>query len=147
MDWFTLNLLSHHLSKQPWMNEANPGFGFEKQLTSDVRGIGGVYKNTEGGTSLYGGINWAPLKMGPLKLGFNAGLLTGYREHPILPAITPTLALEKDGWGVNLTFIPDPKEFKNSAVGLQLKKALAKKVAELSLDVPRTTSYEVADAK
>lgn len=126
MDWLTMSLLSQHLSNQPWMNENNPGLGLEKQLSTDTKGIAGFYKNTEGRNSIYGGINYSPVEVGPFKLGANLGLLSGYKVAPVVPMVAPTLSYEKNGLGANVVFMPNPKDWKTSAIGLQIKKAIEK---------------------
>lgn len=122
------------------MNEVNPGLGFEHQLSDTSKAIGGFYRNTEGRNSMYGGVNYSPVSVGPVQLGANLGLLSGYSAAPVIPMIAPTASLEGKDYGLNLTFMPNPKDWKTSAVGLQVKRRVKKDPPGL-LYISRKTSY------
>jgi len=120
--WLTMAFLSRHLSRDPGMNENNPGIGVEYPLDANKAAIAGLFKNTQGHTSAYGGLEWMPGQMGPVKLGGSLGAVTGYERANILPMLALKAAYETPNYGVNLQFLPNPLEFKRSAVGLQFKK-------------------------
>jgi hypothetical protein len=122
--WLVANLISQHLTNQN-VNESNPGLGVEVPLGGDVNAMGGFYKNTQGRNSIYGGLEYMPIAMGALKAGMGLGAASGYENKlnwPVLPIATLKAAYETPEYGVNLNAIPNPLDWKRSAVGLQFKK-------------------------
>ena len=66
----------------------------------------GAYKNSEcQKVSLYSG--WTCQTTGPVRVGLTAGLITGYRQAPVLPLLVPSLTVDVSlTTAVRATFVP-----------------------------------------
>lgn len=120
--WMVMNLISKHMSNQPGMNESNPGLGVEYPIGQDLSAVGGFYKNTQGRNSMYGGLEYMPIAAGPMRFGGSLGGVTGYDKASVLPMLALKAAYESPDFGVNVQAIPNPIDWKRSAIGLQFKK-------------------------
>jgi hypothetical protein len=73
---------------QPW-NERNPGMAIRIQLNQkDTLALqGGFYENSYFLKSFYAGIDWLPIRQGPLGFGAGIGTATGYQAFggPLVP--------------------------------------------------------------
>ena len=91
------SLVLHGLSKhstthsnrtgREW-NERNIGLGLRITQSPEVSYQSGFYKNSEHSWSIYGGIDWTPLHLGPFSAGVAAGIVTGYDTYPVVPVGT-----------------------------------------------------------
>jgi hypothetical protein len=116
--WITATLASYHLERPNGYEERNLGIGFE-HACGELRGVGGVYRNSNRRTSLYAGVTWLPLAWRELRAGAFAGVFSGYSES-LLPAGAFVGAWEGRRYGVNLLLFPPYDDFKGVLV-LQLK--------------------------
>lgn len=83
-----LHGLSWHAEPQAdgskW-NETNPGLGVRYQI-DEIWGVqGGAYHNSVSKPTVYGVVDWTPLRHGPLAAGGFAGLATGYPLRSVVP--------------------------------------------------------------
>jgi hypothetical protein len=91
---WTFSLGSKHIGAEVDYNEFNPGVGFEARTSEypELYAMGGVYYNSVEAPSMYGGMGWTPIVMGKhLKLGIEAGLVTGYETAFIQPLVAGTV--------------------------------------------------------
>ena len=127
LDPQSLEAIIHLLSKHPGnagkYNESNPGLGMRVGLkdSSGYFGVGG-YKNSIGENSLYAGYGNTLGSAGPLSVGYNTGLISGYLNNPV-PFLIPELKYQGKGWNGRLNIIPPVKsgDFKvDPAIGLSI---------------------------
>lgn len=124
--YLTTGFLSKHLSDEGappegW-NESNGGLGIK--TPSGL--LGGVYRNSYGKTSLYGGKEFATDKrrIGPLDVqaALTAGLVTGY-PRPVMPFVMPGLLASAGDSQFALGFIPGVRNMSVPTLALQYRKA------------------------
>ena len=126
--WGVATLFSHHYQvpgKRPKpYNEHNYGVGFEYELSKESRLVGGEFRNSFKDTSTYLGYAWMPIHMGQhVHLGLVPLLVTGYKKHPIMPVVLPSIAVEDKNLGFNIGIVP-PTNGKGkwySVIGVQVK--------------------------
>lgn len=102
-----VHLLSKHPGNPGKYNESNPGLGIRLGLRDGYLGFGG-YKNSLDKNSLYAGYGNTLGSLGPLSLGYNAGVISGYNDS-IVPFLIPELKYRGNGWNALLNFIPPVK--------------------------------------
>jgi len=118
--WAVATLTSYHFADRHY-NQFNYGAGFERSTGRErISLVGGEYRNSFDRTSVYAGVAWTPLALGPLHFGAVGGLITGYMYPPILPMLLPTVQLELGPVGANLYFAPKIKDGA-AVLGLQVK--------------------------
>lgn len=125
--YLTVNTISYHLDRSREHNEQNPGLGIEHYLTRDFALVAGFYRNsrpTEDGTSTYGAIAYTPLVLGPVRLGFMVGAVTGYKAALVLPTYSGLISIGGRDEGVNIQILPSLRDRSPvGAFGLQLKRS------------------------
>jgi hypothetical protein len=120
-DWWVASIASHHYGPGSSKNyeQRNYGLGCERQISEKVRLVGGFYRNSLRIDSTYVGAVWTPWRLGPVRLGTAAILVSGYEVEPI-KAVFPVASIEGRHAGVNLLLVP-PTSSNVGAIGLQLK--------------------------
>jgi hypothetical protein len=112
--WLVLGGLAHHDCRTCGFREANPGLALQwhskwfEELTGleNTRLTAGGYINSNNRNSVYAGAQWMPYRFGPLKLGLQAVLITGYKEAVITPVLLPLLSVETRHVGLDLYGVP-----------------------------------------
>lgn len=124
--YLTTGFLSKHLSDEGapeggW-NESNSGIGIK--TPSGL--LGGVYRNSYGNTSVYGGKEWATDKRRfagmDLQAAITAGLITGY-PRPVMPFAMPGLLASRGDSQFALGFVPGIRGASVPTVALQYRRA------------------------
>jgi hypothetical protein len=99
-----LHIGSHHSA--PGFNDSNPGV-YVRWVDEHGDGWGaGVLRNSEHGTSLWAGYTLNTPRLGPVSAALTVGAVTGYRAAPVLPLLTPSVALHSGANAVRLTYLP-----------------------------------------
>lgn len=95
--WVDISLASHHTQPradgQPW-NETNPGAGIDTTLPAlpeRVSLIAGAYRNSFFRPTVYAGLHWRALDIGPVQLGASAALASGYPHTQAIAGLTATI--------------------------------------------------------
>lgn len=104
-----LHLGSRHGANRERYEESNPGVGFRAPMGRNGAYYGGgVYRNSLGRTSLYGGVGKEVLTLGDLLgLRLNAGVISGYNKS-VLPFVIPELRIKAmRNADVLLQYIPE----------------------------------------
>lgn len=112
--WLVLGGLAYHSCRDCGFRERNPGLALQWQspwfaeLTGleNTRLTAGAYINSNNKNSVYAGAQWLPYSYGPVKLGFQAVLISGYREAVITPVLLPIASLEIQHVGVDVYAVP-----------------------------------------
>jgi len=105
-------------------DETNYGLGIRYKVDEDISYQSGFYQNSEHSLSLYGGIDWTPLHLGPLAFGASLGLVTGYETFPVMPMATLVgRASLTDRVDITVRWIPPvtPKVTSVAAVELSIR--------------------------
>lgn len=130
-NWLQTGFMSYHLDRKQThernFREQNYGIGIEHKLSENSSISAGYYRNSIDKDSFYAAYAYQPLKVGPVKVGAMAGVVTGYHLNnggPI-PMVLPLASIEGKRMGVNLTYVPKLKDV-SSVVALQFKFALDK---------------------
>lgn len=76
-----LHIAAYHA--EPGYNDSTPGVGLLCPITDDWRLAAGTYYNSLRTQSVYAGAAWQPVRLGPVKTGVFAGVVTGYRDTAI----------------------------------------------------------------
>lgn len=125
--YLTTGFLSKHLSDEGappggW-NESNSGLG----LKTPGGILGGIYRNSLGRTSVYGGKEWATDKMrlGPLELqaALTAGLITGYPQKPVMPFAMPGILATLGDHQLATGFVPGIRGASVPTIALQYRRS------------------------
>ena len=112
--WLVLGGLAYHSCRTCEFRESNPGLALQwqspwfEELTGlkNTRLTAGAYINSNDRNSLYAGAQWLPYSYGPVKLGLQAVLITGYKEAVITPVLLPLVSVETQHVGVDLYAVP-----------------------------------------
>jgi hypothetical protein len=112
--WLVLGGLAYHSCRTCKFRESNPGLALQwtspwfDQLTGlqNTRLTAGGYINSNNRDSVYAGAQWIPYSYGPIKLGLQAVLITGYKEAIITPVLLPLVSLETQHAGVDVYAVP-----------------------------------------
>ncbi len=112
--WLVLGGLAYHSCRSCEFRESNPGLALQwqspwfEELTGleNTRLTAGVYINSNDRNSVYAGAQWLPYRYGPVKLGLQAVLITGYKEAVITPVLLPLVSVETQHIGVDLYAVP-----------------------------------------
>jgi hypothetical protein len=112
--WVVLGGLAYHSCRTCKFRERNPGLALQwkspwfEELTGleNTRLTAGGYINSNNRDSVYAGAQWMPYSYGPLKLGLQAALITGYLEAGITPVLLPLVSVETQHVGIDLYAVP-----------------------------------------
>jgi len=106
----TVSAWSYHLNRGAVerldLNERNVGAGIEHDVSETVAVVAGAYRNSFHRTSVYAGANWLPITLGPVRLGAQGGVITGYANHPVRPYAAALMAVDMGRYGVNVLIVP-----------------------------------------
>ncbi len=113
MDW---NLAAHHWDRsrvrERNLSENNPGIGFETAFDNDdLRGMLGVYHNSNRKYSIYALIGYTPLRFGGLSVGVVGGALTGYNYAPVVPGAGLLASYQWGKSGINIIAVPTVEKY------------------------------------
>ena len=126
--YLVMTLASQHINPSG-LNQTNPGIGIEYN-----RWVAGEYYNSFHRHSTYFGRE-VGVDRAHWHVGVMVGAITGYQRRAgdqnddhygnspgwLSPAVAPYISYTYDRVGVNITFIPNPTDWQQSAFGLQLK--------------------------
>ena len=112
--WFVLGGLAYHSCRDCGFRERNPGLALQwqspwfEELTGlqNTRLTAGTYINSNNRNSVYAGAQWLPYSYGPVKLGLQAALITGYLEAKITPVLLPLVSIETQHVGLDVYAVP-----------------------------------------
>ena len=103
--WISPGAVSQH--NRGGYQQTNKGIGLEYR-TGDYGVIAGEYDNSIHRTTHYALGMYQPWSIGPVRVGFAAGVVDGYRIRAgkPFPAIVPMMSYNYGRVGVNVTAIP-----------------------------------------
>jgi hypothetical protein len=112
--WLVLGGLAYHSCRDCGFRERNPGLALQwqapwfEELTGleNTRLTAGTYINSNNRNSVYAGAQWMPYSYGPVKLGIQAALITGYLEAKITPVLLPMVMIETQHVGLDVYAVP-----------------------------------------
>lgn len=112
--WLIVGGLAHHSCRTCGFRESNPGIALQwkspwfEGLTGleNTRLVAGTYINSNDRNSVYAGAQWMPGSYGPVKLGLQAVIISGYKEAAITPVLLPLISVEAQYIGVDVYAVP-----------------------------------------
>ena len=112
--WIVLGGLAYHSCRDCGFRESNPGLALQwqspwfEELTGlkNTRLTAGGYINSNDRKSLYAGAQWLPYSYGPIKLGLQAVVITGYLEATVTPVLLPLVSIETQHIGLDVYAVP-----------------------------------------
>lgn len=112
--WLVLGGLAYHSCRTCGFRESNPGLALQwqspwfEELTGleNTRLTAGAYINSNDRNSVYAGAQWLPYTYGPVKLGLQAVVITGYLEAKITPVLLPLVSVETKHVGLDVYAVP-----------------------------------------
>jgi hypothetical protein len=112
--WIIVGGLARHSCRTCNFRESNPGIAVQwkspwfEELTGlqNTRLTAGGYINSNNRNSVYAGAQWLPWSYGPVKLGLQGVIITGYLKQSVTPTLLPVLAVETRHIGVDLFAVP-----------------------------------------
>lgn len=112
--WILLGGLAYHRCRTCGFREDNPGLAVQwkspwfDNMTGleNARLTAGAYINNNNRNSLYAGAQWLPYSYGPVKVGLQAVLITGYKEATLTPVLLPLVSVEMPHLGVDIYGVP-----------------------------------------
>ncbi len=112
--WVVLGGLAYHSCRTCGFREDNPGLALQWQspwfeaLTGleNTRLTAGGYINSNNRNSVYAGAQWLPYSYGPVRLGLQAVLISGYKEAVITPVLLPLMSVETQHIGLDVYAVP-----------------------------------------
>lgn len=113
-------MISYHLDRTTPYNEKHPALGYVHESGWG----GGVYRNSYGKTSAYGGKEFRVPINGLLDAGVTVGAVTGYPKSSVVPMVLPSLMLKTGGSEWALLLQPPVKGATKGALVLQYRKRL-----------------------
>ena len=122
--WINPGFYSYHLERDKGFNNVNTGLGFEASLNDEYSVTGGFFENSDRQTSRYVGVYAMPFKFGNVKAGAALGAFDGYpkmRNGGWFPAAIPTVAIEGQRLGLNISFVPTIGDRLHGAITFQAK--------------------------
>ena len=122
--WLNPGFYAYHFDKEKNLNNNNHGFGVEVSINKTYSLTAGVFENSNRATSHYIGAYVMPFQMGALKAGAAVGAFDGYpnmRNGGWFPALVPTVAIEGQRVGLNISYTPKLGDKLNSALSFQVK--------------------------
>lgn len=112
--------IAYHLDATAPFEKFSPGIGYMNES-----GLGGgVYRNSYGKTSVYGGKEFRAPINGLLDAGVTLGAVTGYPKSSVLPMALPGLMMKTGGSEWALLFQPPVNGTTKGALVLQYRKKL-----------------------
>ncbi len=106
--WLQVGALSYHSKRDGNYNEQNYGIGILRRIDDESAFAVGYYKNSIHRDTFYATYHYTPYEIGPVKLGMQVGLVTGYKAlggAPV-PLLLPLATIEGKRSAVDLTCIP-----------------------------------------
>jgi hypothetical protein len=76
-----LHIAAYHA--EPGYNGNTPGVGLLCPVSDDWRLAAGTYNNSLRKQSVYAGAAWQPVRLGPVKTGVFAGMVSGYQDDAV----------------------------------------------------------------
>ena len=76
-----LHIAAYHA--EPGYNNDTPGAGFLCPVSDHWRLAAGTYYNSLREQSVYAGAAWQPVRLGPVKTGVFAGMVSGYKDEAV----------------------------------------------------------------
>ena len=112
--WVILGGLAYHSCRTCKFRESNPGLALQwkspwfEELTGlqNTRLTAGGYINSNNRDSVYAGAQWLPYSYGPVSLGLQAVLISGYKEAVITPVLLPLMSVETQHIGLDVYAVP-----------------------------------------
>ena len=106
--WLDINGIAYHFDRSREHNERNWGLGLEVPTSDHTTWMIGTYKNSNWQRTDYLWYENTPWRLGPLQVGWMAGVATGYRSNPHSPMPVAGLAIVSRGKriGVNVICLP-----------------------------------------
>ena len=112
--WLIVGGLAYHSCRTCGFRESNPGIALQwkspwfEGLTGleNTRLVAGTYINSNDRNSVYAGAQWMPGSYGPVKLGLQAVIISGYKEAAITPVLLPLISVETQYIGVDVYAVP-----------------------------------------
>jgi hypothetical protein len=112
--WLVLGGLAYHSCRTCGFREDNPGLALQWQSPwfEELTGLkntlltAGGYINSNNRNSVYAGAQWLPYSYGPVKLGLQAVLISGYKEAVITPVLLPLVSVETQHIGLDVYAVP-----------------------------------------
>lgn len=106
--WLQVGALSYHQNRDGNYNERNYGIGILRRIDDESAFAVGYYKNSIHRDTFYATYHYTPYELGPVKLGMQVGLVSGYKAlggAPV-PLLLPLATIEGKRTAVDLTCIP-----------------------------------------
>lgn len=105
--WVTSGMWSRHNNEDHYhYRQNNTGLGLAYE-TPKYTFVVGEYDNSIKQHSDYFGVMHTPLKIGPVKIGYFAGLISGYTKNvKFFPMAAPMATYEYKGIGINFIWVP-----------------------------------------
>ena len=122
--WVNAGMLSRHFDRSKNFRENNYGLGFETAFSEVNSAYAGYFRNSDDRESRYFGWMWKPLTLGPVRLGFVAGVFDGYQKvnkGKWFPAVLPLASIDNQKVGVNFALVPTVGDRLHGAVVVQFK--------------------------
>jgi hypothetical protein len=126
--WGSVMVRAYHSDRNAGYNENTLGIGIEYQPTdTPLRMVAGTYNNSFRRQSVYAGVTWLPVKLGPVNFGLMGGTISGYEryDYGFGPMAAGLVVLEGKKYGANLMVVPPVPSAVAGAptwtFGLQLK--------------------------
>jgi len=105
--WVDVNGISYHFKREPKHNERNWGVGLTFPLSEKTAVAVGSYKNSNWRQTTYAWYEYTPWTIGPVKVGFLGGGVTGYRSgNNVMPAAGLLFTTRSDKVGFNVVCLP-----------------------------------------
>jgi hypothetical protein len=112
--WLIVGGIARHTCRTCGFRESNPGVAVQwkspwfEELTGlqNTRLTAGAYINSNNRNSVYAGAQWLPYAYGPVKLGLQGVVITGYLKQSVTPTLLPVVTLETRYLGADLFFVP-----------------------------------------
>jgi len=105
--WVDVNGVSYHFKREPKHNERNWGLGLTFPLSEKTAFAVGTYKNSNWRQTTYAWYEYTPWTIGPVKVGFLGGGVTGYRSgNNVMPAAGLLFTTRSDKVGFNVVCLP-----------------------------------------
>jgi hypothetical protein len=112
--WLIVGGIARHTCRTCGFRESNPGVAVQwhapwfEELTGlqNTRLTAGGYINSNNRNSVYAGAQWLPFSYGPVKLGLQGVVITGYLKQSVTPTLLPVLTLETRYLGADLFLVP-----------------------------------------
>jgi hypothetical protein len=121
--WIIVGGIARHTCRTCGFRESNPGIAVQwkspwfEELTGleNTRLTAGAYINSNNRNSVYAGAQWLPWSYGPVKLGLQGVIITGYLKQSVTPTLLPVVTFETQHVGADLFFVPKLAEVSAAA--------------------------------